>query len=86
MVTSILRSLPKRVFPKTLHGAIARSDGIGAFAQFLFDPPTDCGADREQVDTWHEMVRQGGDKADEASSSGGDLSNKRNSGSRLVTS
>ncbi|NEO80002.1 DUF3604 domain-containing protein [Moorena sp. SIO4G3] len=44
------------------------SDGLGAFQQFLFNPPTDCGADQEQVDTWHEMVVAGGDEAAQASS------------------
>ena len=44
------------------------SDGLGAFSQFLFTPPTDCGADQEQVDTWHEMIVAGGDEAAQASS------------------
>jgi len=44
------------------------SDGLGAFGQFLFNPPTDCGADQEQVDTWHEMTIAGGDEAAQASS------------------
>ncbi len=42
------------------------SDGLGAFAQFLFNTPTDCGADQDQVDTWHEMVIAGGDEAAQA--------------------
>ncbi|AFY54181.1 Protein of unknown function (DUF3604) [Rivularia sp. PCC 7116] len=44
------------------------SDGLGAFSKFLFNTPTDCGAAQEQVDTWHEMVVAGGNKAVQASS------------------
>ena len=44
------------------------SDGLGAFSKFLFNTPTDCGAAQEQVDTWHEMVMAGGNKAVQASS------------------
>lgn len=43
------------------------SDGLGAFSQFLFNTPTDCGAAQEQVDTWNEMVVAGGDEAARAS-------------------
>ncbi|NEQ36842.1 MAG: DUF3604 domain-containing protein [Okeania sp. SIO3I5] len=39
------------------------SDGLGAFGQFLYNPPTDCGADQEMVNRWHEMTIAGGDEA-----------------------
>ena len=44
------------------------SDGLGAFGQFLYNLPTDCGSDQEQVNTWHEMILAGGDEASQASS------------------
>ncbi len=44
------------------------SDGLGFFPQLLSSPPTDCGADQEQVDKWHEMTVAGGEQAAQASS------------------
>ncbi|MEB3339425.1 MAG: DUF3604 domain-containing protein [Okeania sp.] len=44
------------------------SDGLGAFGDFLYNLPTDCGSDQEQVNTWHEMILAGGDEASQASS------------------
>lgn len=43
------------------------SDGLGAFGQFLYNKPTDCGADQAQVDEWHAMVLAGGEEAAQAS-------------------
>ncbi|MGD1714425.1 DUF3604 domain-containing protein [Dapis sp. BLCC M172] len=44
------------------------TDGLGAFGQFLFNPPTDCGSDQEQVNTWYDMTIAGGDEAAQAQS------------------
>lgn len=42
------------------------SDGLGFFPQLVSSPPTDCGADQEQVDKWHEMTVAGGNQAIQA--------------------
>jgi hypothetical protein len=43
------------------------TDGLGAFSQFMDEPPTDCGDDQAQVDTWHYQILQGGEDAANAS-------------------
>jgi len=42
------------------------TDQLGAFGQFISNPPQDCGDDQDLVDGWHEDINNGGDDAAKA--------------------
>jgi hypothetical protein len=43
------------------------TDGLGAFPQFVDNPPTDCGDRQGEVNKWHEDIMNGGEAAAQAS-------------------